>query len=1094
MMSIIVVAFFSKSTQQSTMASLYSKNLLSDLAVLSVSEQVIGGIREQIRLKSTVLTREGSVGVQNVYQPIGTDDATVGEETGATTMLGLPQSVSSILTLAPENSWTSDPLGEGKSFSSIKWDRIGLTRSDEIPESGVHQVIESTDNRSKILLVEGKVYDVGGLCDANVAPWGANLSESERKAKSDSYDIDFSKIPAIGSGGANLIGHWLAGSGSSEVDSRLKDYHARGFLSVDEKGRAFLSRQEMLDYLKENQLGGRAPEFLTTFSREVNAPSVRPKVNGSTFSTFESSDLYTFQYKAESNDPWTTKRRKPNRDFAALPLREGNSEKKPVMTKRFPLRRIDLLAQATGSVGVDSDIYKYFGLTRSGENEPWIYSAGTTDEKGNTKIYQLNDPKFISLNREPNFFELLQAGILAGSMGQNSISNDQNIKNQPTTGSIASQEPIFVNADLESIRNSKHVFRIGLNIIDQWDADGYPTMLQIKARKEIFPAVDAVVYYNEAQDLILTGQEGLPSFLALNLFVYRPPVGTTYATPGLAVSQPATLDFVSTWFVPEFWTIERKLNFPTEAPQGLRLAGLCGSMYMTAKDTTSAVIAVPAAKRSIVDYNATRPVVNLNTSIEKLTTSPKLLDTTLAPNNGNGTYPGLIQGQATTSYFGILGPSISLSDKLIDVTLTQSVASFTIAWTGGLIPSPTPTRFDWSYLRKGGSNTAVFPSSDWISSYVYSGMGATFLSAGNAGIVCGRVAGNGNPMATFQAIYGNIPAAGLTSNRPIIASRRWVPDPRTLRFGVQSSNVYVGGNTASLSLPESDIYPWMADSNTRRITLGVTNPVGSLFSPFNILSAKTGYMDKIVPADYGDNRSSGSNPHSAFALSYYKDNDGIVRRGDGNSQYGVYPNHPTDMTSRPIILNRPFTNIAEMGYAYRDLPWKTLDFFSSNSADRDLLDLFTLEEEPEVVAGKINFHGAPEEVLEGLMEGTEIDPFLETKIGQGGGIKSSEIASNILNQRMKIENKTDLVKQLDAVFPQSSDLDTAIKWRRESVIRGLIPSLQTRTWNLCLDLNCQLGKEVGTRTFAGHGSRVWVNVAIDRYTNQIVDRQVEWVQ
>ena len=46
------------------------------------------------------------------------------------------------------------------------------------------------------------------------------------------------------------------------------------------------------------------------------------------------------------------------------------------------------------------------------------------------------------------------------------------------------------------------------------------------------------------------------------------------------------------------------------------------------------------------------------------------------------------------------------------------------------------------------------------------------------------------------------------------------------------------------------------------------------------------------------------------------------------------------MDYHPIMLNRPFRNVAELGYAFRDLPWKTVDFFTDKSADAGLLDIF----------------------------------------------------------------------------------------------------------------------------------------------------------
>ena len=41
------------------------------------------------------------------------------------------------------------------------------------------------------------------------------------------------------------------------------------------------------------------------------------------------------------------------------------------------------------------------------------------------------------------------------------------------------------------------------------------------------------------------------------------------------------------------------------------------------------------------------------------------------------------------------------------------------------------------------------------------------------------------------------------------------------------------------------------------------------------------------------------------------------------------------------MMNRPFRSVGEMAYAFRDQPFRTLSFSSSNSADAGLLDLFT---------------------------------------------------------------------------------------------------------------------------------------------------------
>ena len=47
---------------------------------------------------------------------------------------------------------------------------------------------------------------------------------------------------------------------------------------------------------------------------------------------------------------------------------------------------------------------------------------------------------------------------------------------------------------------------------------------------------------------------------------------------------------------------------------------------------------------------------------------------------------------------------------------------------------------------------------------------------------------------------------------------------------------------------------------------------------------------------------------------------------------------------RPVMMNRPFRSVGEMGYAFRDQPFKTLSFSSTNSPDAGLLDLFTVND------------------------------------------------------------------------------------------------------------------------------------------------------
>ena len=82
---------------------------------------------------------------------------------------------------------------------------------------------------------------------------------------------------------------------------------------------------------------------------------------------------------------------------------------------------------------------------------------------------------------------------------------------------------------------------------------------------------------------------------------------------------------------------------------------------------------------------------------------------------------------------------------------------------------------------------------------------------------------------------------------------------------------------------------------------------------------------------------------SSTINAFYSDPDGVVRPADGaladlSSGNGcpIYSgtNSPHPSISRPIVLNRPFRSVAEMGYAFRDTPFASLDFAPPNSAAR----------------------------------------------------------------------------------------------------------------------------------------------------------------
>jgi hypothetical protein len=81
----------------------------------------------------------------------------------------------------------------------------------------------------------------------------------------------------------------------------------------------------------------------------------------------------------------------------------------------------------------------------------------------------------------------------------------------------------------------------------------------------------------------------------------------------------------------------------------------------------------------------------------------------------------------------------------------------------------------------------------------------------------------------------------------------------------------------------------------------------------------------------------------------------------------------------------------------------------------------------------------------------------------------------------------------------TADVKTRVERFRDASIRALANCGQTRVWNLMIDIIAQTGRFPSTATslqnFNVEGEkRYWVHVAIDRYTGQVIDQQVEEVK
>jgi hypothetical protein len=138
-------------------------------------------------------------------------------------------------------------------------------------------------------------------------------------------------------------------------------------------------------------------------------------------------------------------------------------------------------------------------------------------------------------------------------------------------------------------------------------------------------------------------------------------------------------------------------------------------------------------------------------------------------------------------------------------------------------------------------------------------------------------------------------------------------------------------------------------------------------------SFRQGWLSENIAPD------SGSPERQAVA-----DADDVIRRAMGAyAPVGGYDVGETGLplsqaasgrgVSRPVMLDRPFRSVAELGYVFRGSPWKHLDFSTPETGDAGLLDLFSVAETPPAESllqlGRVNLNTRQEAVLRALLEG-----------------------------------------------------------------------------------------------------------------------------
>jgi hypothetical protein len=373
--------------------------------------------------------------------------------------------------------------------------------------------------------------------------------------------------------------------------------------------------------------------------------------------------------------------------------------------------------------------------------------------------------------------------------------------------------------------------------------------------------------------------------------------------------------------------------------------------------------------------------------------------------------------------------------------------------------------------------------------------------------------------------------AQLTLSQPPGPAVYMKADPRSTRFGIFQMDSNPTGNSRII-----DSF-WPTNSSGLRNGYGgaIADPGGPVEHAPNRFAGSAYY-----PGTFSIDSSTVDSRDNATTI--YRDNDNVLRPADA-----IYPdptantkgtgswtpfyydaaNPTTSIVYHPIILNRPFRNVAELGYAFRDLPWKTLDFFSDKSADAGLLDIFCIHDGPQVLdannnvvgmapptmtAGKVNLNITQAADLQTIFAGAIIDDVSSaTTVNRtgSGAMDAPTLASQVLSamSTTPMQNKAELITRgglpttiLPTPTPTTSQqANQVVKARREVVARAASSVSQSRVWNVLIDVVAQSGHYKPNATsltndFVVEGEQhYWVHVAIDRFTGQVVDKQIEVV-
>jgi hypothetical protein len=1178
----VCVAYLSRTTSDRQVANSSFNQSNVDQLTQSAMDNIIGDLRQEITNGSTAYAQGNGT---TVYVPTAAANMVPqrsGNAAGAPNLLrrsvrsdqipspGLGSRASAV------NS-QDNPSANGRKVTSTRWNghylipKKNTGTDDSIPIDAftaatpdwvfvtpTGATVITSPNNAVIGRYSYAVYAEGGLLDTNVAgyPTGTTATQSGRKGSPAYADLtalastDPNRLSNPDTAGVyqidRLVGwrnyattqptnnfpdtgppankafayNFQGGSGPANLFTNYALGNTNGFLSPstatwnNRTDQMFVQRQQLIAFRKTvgstASFSANVLQYLSTFSRETNAPSFSPSTPAG--STIDYAALAT---TATAINPNFLLRRVTN-SFTRF---DGTTAVvgEPLVKTRFPLSRLAWITYkgpsaavyalnnndpiitallnagvslSTIQAGTAANVKACFGLMFGGNQtvgdptNPWVYTnPGGVVTTPASRIMRLDE---VAGTREPDFFEVLQAGILSGSLGQSSggvTPTGSTVFGALNTGSVND----YMGSTLQ------HLITIGACIIDQADPDSVPTRIQ-------FTGTNGNTWTGY-------GTESLPYISQI-----YPIAGTS----------PADSTRWATYLLFQLWNPHKGGALATSPPQvRVRADGNAGiftggnSQTWTTDPTHNQTFAFPAAGISIALTVGVFPQT-LPTPTPVPLGTPGVAS---VPAVGSASAPGGFErlpgngGNSLTNYVGLR--------LLPDYTLTAASSGNNPQLNLYLgTDSAHPFNARMEYLAPG--------TTTWIP-YNY------FVGINDTG---SWINGDTVPVRNASGLNGTPGSADAFDNNAVARLKDFPlpdclmkPDPRATRFGIFQFKQTLSSTTARISDP---LWPTGSANYPNGYGGSIADPAGPVeHAPIRFLSPPSGTGNGIYfPATLCM-----SNAASTSSRTGYADLDAIIRPADaanteapssGSSTGSATPYYATTTAGsadyHPIILNRPLRTVAELGYAFRDLPWKTLDFFSDKSADAGLLDIFTINDgaqvldgngnivgmaPPRTVAGPVNLNTTQAADVQAVLAGSIFDEVASTTIGTGNGVTDApQLATNIVTaiSATPMLNVSELITRNGlptSILPLPAAgvaaHDQRVKTRREVVGRAVSSLSQTRAWNALVDVVAQSGHYKPNATslpndFVVEGEQhYWVHVAIDRFTGQVIDKQIEVV-